>query len=141
VPRRGRFFVGPAMPMPPAASAFAAVLLAQAGPAAPPDFLRTLVSTLPIALVVLAAYLIVFRPEREKLRRQQELLAGLKKNDRVITSSGIHGTVANVEREADRVTLRVDEAANVKITVTLSSIATVLREGAADGPSQSGGGA
>jgi len=104
-------------------------ILAQAppaGPEGPPDFVRTLVQTLPIALVVLAAYMLLFRPEREKQRRQQDLLAGLKKNDRVLTSSGIYGTVANVDREGDRVSLKVDDAANVKISVTLSSIARVL---------------
>jgi len=109
------------------------VVVAQANPAGqqPPEFVRTLLNTLPIALVLFAAYMLLFRPEKEKQRRQQELLAGLKKNDRVVTTSGIYGTVANVERDADRVSLKVDDAANVKITVTLASIARVLadREG------------
>ncbi|MFM7107609.1 MAG: preprotein translocase subunit YajC [Planctomycetaceae bacterium] len=102
-----------------------AVLLADAAaPADQPDFMRNLVSTLPIALIVLAAWLLLFRPEREKQRRQQELLATLKKNDRVITSAGIVGTVANVDRPNDRLTLRIDDSA--RITVTLSSVARVL---------------
>jgi len=100
-------------------------LLADAAPAEPPpDFARTLVNTLPIALIVTAAYLLLLRPERERQRRQQSLIAGLKKNDRVVTTAGIYGTVANVDREADRVTLRIDDAA--KITVTLASVARVL---------------
>ncbi|MFM8435395.1 MAG: preprotein translocase subunit YajC [Planctomycetia bacterium] len=107
-----------------------AVMLAQAVPGQPPEFVRTLVNTLPLALIVLTAYLLLFRPEREKQRRQGELLAGLKKNDRVVTSAGIYGTVANVDRDANRVTLKVDDAA--KITVTLASIAAVL--GADDAP-------
>jgi len=65
------------------------------------------------------------------MRRQQELLAALKKNDRVLTTSGIYGTVANVDREADRVLLRVDDAGNVKIAVTVASIAKVLGDGPA----------
>ena len=104
-------------------------LLAQAdpvGPQQPPEFVRTLVNTLPIALVLLAAYMLLFRPEKEKQRRQQELLAGLKKNDRVVTTSGIYGSVASVDRDGDRVTLKIDDAANVKLTVTLGSIARVL---------------
>ena len=105
-------------------------MLAQAAPEQPPEFVRTLVNTLPLALIVLTAYLLLFRPEREKQRRQRELLAGLKKNDRVVTSAGIYGTVANVDRDANRVTLKVDDAA--KITVTLASIAAVL--GADDAP-------
>lgn len=115
-------------------SPFAAVgaCLAQAAGAAaerpePPFALQYL----PLLAIAAAAYLLLFRPERERMRKQQELLTALKKNDRVVTSSGIYGTVANVEREAERVTLRVDDAANVKITVTLSSIARVLRDGEA----------
>jgi len=108
----------------------AAVVVAQAAAEQPPEFVRTLVNTLPLALIVLMAYLLLFRPEREKQRRQRELLAGLKKNDRIVTAAGIYGTVANVDRDANRVTLKVDDTA--KITVTLASIATVL--GADDAP-------
>lgn len=108
----------------------AVVLAQQGGPAAGGDGLRTLVSTLPIALVLLAAYVLLFRPEREKARRQQELLAGLKKNDRVVTASGIYGTVANVDREGDRVTLKIDDTA--RVTVTLSSIARIVGDRGGD---------
>lgn len=93
---------------------------------APPEFLKTLINTLPLALIAAAAYLLLFRPEQERRKRQQDLLGGLKKNDRVVTTAGIYGTVANVERDADRVVLKIDDAANLKITVTLSSIARVL---------------
>lgn len=84
---------------------------------------------LPLIAIAAAAYLLLFRPERERMRKQQELLSSLKKNDRVVTSSGICGTVASVDRDAERVTLKVDEASNARLTVTLSSVARVLREG------------
>lgn len=84
---------------------------------------------LPLVAIAAAAYLLLFRPERDRLRRQQSMLAGLKKNDRVVTSSGIYGTVASVDPGADRVVLRVDEAANAKLTVTLASIARILGDG------------
>ena len=117
--RRGRRMLHPA---------HLVMLVAQADPAPGrrPEFLETLISTLPLALIAAAAYFLLFRPEQERRRRQQDLLAGLKRNDRVLTSAGIYGTVANVERDAERVVLKVDDAANVKITVTLSSIARVL---------------
>ena len=103
-----------------------AVHLVAAAAAPPPGPLELLITYLPMAMIVLVAWLLLYRPERERMRQQQELLAGLKKNDRVITTSGIYGTVANVDRDADRVSLRVDEAGNVKIAVTISSIAKVL---------------
>lgn len=101
----------------------------------PPGNLELLLSYLPFVLVVFAAWMLLYKPERERMQRHKELLAGLKKNDRVLTTSGIYGTVANVDRDADRVSLKIDEAENVKITVTLASIAKVLGDPAATPPS------
>ncbi len=100
-------------------------LVAQAAAAERPEP-PALLQYLPLLVIAAAAYLLLFRPEQERRRRQQDLLGGLKKNDRVLTTAGIYGTVANVERDAGRVVLKVDDAANVKITVTLASIASVL---------------
>jgi preprotein translocase subunit YajC len=92
----------------------------QAGP------LELLLTYLPMVMIVAVAWLLLYRPEQERMKRQREMLGSLKKNDRVVTTSGIYGTVANVDREADRVSLKVDDSGNVKISVTLSSIAKVL---------------
>ena len=54
------------------------------------------------------------------------MLAAVKKNDRVVTAGGIYGVVTNVHQEADEVTVKVDEATNTKLRVTLSSIVRVL---------------
>jgi preprotein translocase subunit YajC len=78
-----------------------------------------------IAIVVLFWFLLIVPQQREKKRRQA-MLSELKKNDRVITVGGIYGVVTNVHREADEVTIKVDEAANVKIRVTRGSVARVL---------------
>ncbi len=116
----------PPLPLPPVA----AILLAQAQgePASPA---QVLMQMLPLVLIGAAAWMLLIKPERERMRKQQEVLSGLKKNDRVLTTAGIYGTVANVDRDAGRVTLRIDETANVKIQVAISSIASVL-EGAGD---------
>jgi len=94
----------------------------------PPSNIELLISYLPFVLVMGAAWLLLYKPERDRMKKQQELLAALKKNDRVLTTSGIYGTVANVDRDAERVSLKVDDAENVKLTVTLASIAKVLGE-------------
>jgi len=136
---------GPEMPLlsrllsPPSGPACTAgvLVVAQGGGdgAGPADGMRSIVQMLPIALVLVAAYFLLFRPEREKVRRQQELLASLKKNDQVVTASGLYGTVSSVDRERERVTLRIDDTA--RVTVTLASIARIIgdRGGDADGPS------
>lgn len=114
-------------------SELSTTVFAQAGPPRPqPGGLELVLNYLPMLLIVLVAWLLLYRPERERQRRQQELLAALKKNDRVVTAAGIYGIVANVDRENDRVALKVDEAANVKMTVTLSSVSKVLAASADD---------
>ena len=55
-------------------------------------------------------------------------MESLKKNDRVVTIGGIYGVVANVQRDADRVTIKVDEATNTKIDVTFGAVARVVSD-------------
>jgi len=78
--------------------------------------------------ILLVFYFLMIRPQRQEQARRQAMLVALKKNDRVVTAGGIYGVVTNVHREADEVTLKVDESTNTKIRVTLASIARVLGE-------------
>jgi preprotein translocase subunit YajC len=82
----------------------------------------------PLLIIGVVFYLLLIRPEKKRAAEHQALLESLKKNDRVITNAGIYGVVANVQKDSDRVTLKVDETTNTKLRVTLSSIARVLGE-------------
>jgi len=90
--------------------------------------LELLITYFPMVLIVVAAWFLLYRPERERMQKQRELLNNVKKNDRVITASGIIGTVSSVDREQDRVVLKVDESSNAKITFTLASVNRVLAD-------------
>ncbi|MGO9112422.1 MAG: preprotein translocase subunit YajC [Thermoguttaceae bacterium] len=97
-----------------------------------------LTSMLPL-IVVFAAfwYFILYLPMKRERARQAAMFASIKKNDRVLTSSGIYGVVTNVSKESNEVTLRIDETTNAKLRVTLNSIAQVLGdESSADNPSK-----
>ncbi len=82
----------------------------------------------PLIAIGFLFYFLLFRPEKQKQTAQREMLSSLKKDDRVVTYGGIYGIVTNVMQEADKVTLKVDEANNFKINVTLSSIARILSD-------------
>jgi preprotein translocase subunit YajC len=84
-----------------------------------------LIQLLPFVLIGLLFYYMLIRPQRKEQSKRQEMLSNVKKNDRVVTIGGIYGVVMNVHREADEVILKVDEATNTKIRITLSSIARV----------------
>ena len=91
-----------------------------------------MLSFLPMLLMLGAVfYLLLVRPEKKRVAEHQALVDALKKNDRVITNAGIYGVVANVQRDQDRVTLKVDEANNTKIDVTFGAIAKILQDDSA----------
>lgn len=93
-----------------------------------------LTSLLPFVAIFVLFYFLLIRPQRREQTRRQAMLAEIKKNDRVVTAAGIYGVVTNVRREADEATIKVDEATNTKLRVTLSSIARVLGDEPADQP-------
>ena len=83
----------------------------------------------PVIAIGLLFYFMLIRPEKNKQSRHREMLANLKKHDRVVTLGGIKGVVANVQREQDEVTVNIDESTGTKIRVNLASIASVDRPG------------
>jgi preprotein translocase subunit YajC len=91
-------------------------------------------SMLPALLMVMGLfYFLILRPQRQRDSSHRTQLESLKKNDRVVTIGGIYGTVSNIRRESDEVTLKIDEETNAKIRVTMNSIARVITEDDAEG--------
>jgi preprotein translocase subunit YajC len=80
----------------------------------------------PVVAIIVLFYFMMIRPQRREQSRRQDMLSGVKKNDRIITIGGIHGVVTNVDREADKVTIRVDDSTNTKLQVTMSSISRIV---------------
>jgi preprotein translocase subunit YajC len=79
-----------------------------------------------VIVSLIAMYLLMIRPERAREKELKARLENLKKNDRVLTASGIYGVVMNVRREVDEVTLKIDEDTGAKLRCTMRSIARVL---------------
>jgi preprotein translocase subunit YajC len=101
-------------------------ILAQAPPQAADDpyaFFRFLG---PLFVIMILFYFMLIRPQKRKEQELREMVRNVKENDRVVTIGGIYGVVTNVQREAERVTIRVDEATGAKIKVNMSAIARVL---------------
>lgn len=101
--------------------------VAEAAPAEPANQPPGLGAFLPAVLgAMLLYYFLIIRPDRRKQSAQRSHLDALKKNDRVVTIGGIYGVVMNVQRDADEVTLKIDETNNTKIRVTFGAIARIV---------------
>lgn len=85
---------------------------------------------LPYVLVLaLWGYFLLFRPQQQQEKKRREMISRLKKNDKVITNSGMYGTVVSVDNDQDRIVLRVDDDRGVKLTFSKTAVGRVLDAG------------
>jgi len=75
------------------------------------------ISFLPIILILGIFYVVLIMPERKKQKKRQALLDTLAKGNKIMTSSGIYGTVVAIHDDvvtvqvADGVRMRFNRAA------------------------------
>jgi preprotein translocase subunit YajC len=98
--------------------------LLQAAPAPGPG--GGLVQFLPMIFIFVIFYFLLIAPMRKKQKRQQEMLAQLKKGEEVITSGGIFGRIQAFDESHGAVILQVTDT--VKIKVLRSAIAGPANE-------------
>jgi len=81
------------------------------------DGASPLLQLVPFALILGIFYFIILLPAKRKQQKVQEFLGSLKVNDKVITTSGIHGQITKIDDQvvqleiADRVRIKVSRAA------------------------------
>ncbi len=82
-----------------------------------------ILSILPLMIGMFAImYFLIIRPQQKQKKERESLLAAVKKGDRVVTSSGMYGTVVGLSEHT--VTLRV--ADQVKLEFERSAVARIV---------------
>ncbi|HEY3243464.1 MAG TPA: preprotein translocase subunit YajC [Phycisphaerae bacterium] len=71
-------------------------------------------------------FFLMMRGNKREQQKKKDLLAGIKKNDRVMTIGGIIGTVVSVKE--NEVVVKVDETTNTKMTFRRGAIQKKLAE-------------
>lgn len=87
------------------------------------ETVNPIVNLLPIVFIFLIFYFLLIKPQQRRQKEQQTMLLSLKKNDEVITSGGLHGTIMAVKERT--FIIRVDE--NTKLEIEKNCIATVKK--------------
>jgi preprotein translocase subunit YajC len=80
----------------------------------------SLLMFLPILVVF---YFFLIRPQQQRAKQQKQMLEGLRRGDKIVTSGGIIGTIAKVVSDTE---VAVDIAENVRVRVLRSLISQVL---------------
>ena len=83
----------------------------------------TLMQFLPIVLIIVVMYFLLMRPQQQKAKQLKEMLAALRRGDRVVTGGGIIGTIAKVVNDEE---VLVEIADGVRVRVARSTITSVL---------------
>lgn len=73
----------------------------------------TILSLVPFALIFVIFYFLVILPQQKRSKQQKSLLEALKKGDKVVTASGIWGTISNLGKET--VTLQIADTTKIRI--------------------------
>lgn len=102
-----------------------------AAPACPPAGIGSGIgSMVPLLLIFLVFYFLLIRPQQKERKVHQEMLKNLAKGDNVITASGIHGSI--VEIQDDIVKIKV--AQNVVMDFSKSTVSLKKEQTAAAKP-------
>lgn len=77
---------------------------------------------IPFALMFMVLYFLIIRPQVQEKKEHDDLVAGLAKDDRVVTASGIHGRVL----EVGEATLKLELGGKAWMNLDKSAVARKL---------------
>lgn len=80
----------------------------------------------------LMMWMLIFAPQRKKMKEQDKMLQGLHSGDKIVTSSGIIGVVLSIKEKS--VSIR---SAETKLEILKSAVAEVTERGSESSESKS----
>jgi len=81
-------------------------------------------SFIPLVLMLGVFYFLLIRPQQKKMKEHKAMVEALRRGDKVVTSSGMMGTVYKID--ADTGVIQVEVAEDVVIKFVKSAITEVL---------------
>jgi preprotein translocase subunit YajC len=85
-----------------------------------------LLSLLPWVAVLLIFYLLMIRPQQQRMKQHREMVAGVKPRDTAITTGGLIGKVTKVDDNE----VEMEIAPGVKVRVVKSMLSDIRPHGA-----------
>lgn len=94
---------------------------------APDSAAASFTSFIPLILMFVIFYFLLIRPQQKRNKDHRNMIANLKKGDRIITSGGLHGRVTGM----DDTTLTVEIADKVRVKINRGNVAGIVASTAA----------
>lgn len=84
-------------------------------------------------LIIVIFYFLIIRPQKKRDKETKEMLASIKKGDKVVSIGGIHGTVVVVKETT--VVVKVDD--NTRLEFSRNAISSIVNRKAEAAPASS----
>lgn len=81
-----------------------------------------LTSLLPLVVIFAIFYLLMIRPQQKQQKKHREMIAAMRKGDKVVTRGGIHGTVYGLTDT----TVTLEVANDIRIKFAREAISAVV---------------
>ncbi|MCY4396775.1 MAG: preprotein translocase subunit YajC [Rhodospirillaceae bacterium] len=94
---------------------------AQTGGGGSPDFSFLLM----IVLLFVVMYFFMIRPQQKRARQHREMVAAVKRNDKIVTSGGLIGKVT---KAGDGPEIEMEIAPDVKVSIDRNSIQGIMNK-------------
>lgn len=88
----------------------------------------TLMTFAPFILIFVIMYFLIIRPQRNQMKKRQEMLNAIRRGDTVITEGGLIGRVTKVVGDANG-EVEIEIAENTRVRVLRAKILTVEVKG------------
>ncbi len=82
-----------------------------------------LVQLLPIILIFVVFYFLLIRPQQKRMKEHRNMVANLRRGDRIVTGGGLIGQVTKVVNENE---VQVEIAEDVRVRVVRNNVQEVL---------------
>ena len=81
-------------------------------------------TVLMFAVIIFIFYFMIIRPQNKRQKERQKMIQAMKKGDKVLTNSGIHGKIVGLEEKF----VLVEIAENVKVKMEKTAIGAIIPE-------------
>lgn len=86
-----------------------------------------IIQLLPLVLIFVVFYFLLIRPQQKRMKQHKEMLANVRRGDRIVGNGGLMGTVTKVNDDDD--TMTVEIADGVRVQMLRSMLAEVRGKG------------
>ena len=78
----------------------------------------------PLILMFAIFYFLLIRPQQKKAKMHKEMIAAVKKGDKIVSNGGIHGLVTGISDD----TVTIEVAPKVRVKISRGFISSVIQK-------------